>query len=128
MHWLSSTKTGKARSAIRKYWEGRMNKNITNEDKMYSSTIVIDLPHKPGVLGEVSTLIGLNGSNIINVELLKRKNDFLKFSFDIQIKDLKSFTNLMSQIKQKQLNFKIIRHKQKKNALLQRILKNFKRD
>ena len=58
MHWLSSTKTGKARSAIRKYWEGRMNKNITNEDKMYSSTIVIDLPHKPGVLGEVSTLIG----------------------------------------------------------------------
>ena len=128
MHWLSSTKTGKARSAIRKYWEGRMNKNITNEDKMYSATIVIDLPHKPGVLGEVSTLIGLNGSNIINVELLKRKNDFLKFSFDIQIKDLKSFTNLMSQIKQKQLNFKIIRHKQKKNALLQRILKNFKRD
>ncbi len=128
MHWLSSTKTGKARSAIRKYWEGRMNKNITNEEKMYSSTIVIDLPHKPGVLGEVSTLIGLNGSNIINVELLKRKNDFLKFSFDIQIKDLKSFTNLMSQIKQKQLNFKIIRHKQKKNALLQRILKNFKRD
>ena len=89
---------------------------------------MIDLPHKPGVLGEVSTLIGLNGSNIINVELLKRKNDFLKFSFDIQIKDLKSFTNLMSQIKQKQLNFKIIRHKQKKNALLQRILKNFKRD
>ena len=28
-----------------------MNKNITNEEKMYSSTIVIDLPHKPGVLG-----------------------------------------------------------------------------
>ena len=86
------------------------------------------MPHKPGVLGEISTLIGLNGSNIINVELLKRNTGFLQFSFDLQIKDLKNFTNLISQIKQKSLNFRIIRHKQKKNAFLQRIFENFKRN
>ena len=90
--------------------------------------MVIDLPHKPGVLGEISTLIGLSGSNILNVELIQKKDKHLEFSFDLQIKDLKNFTNLISQIKQKDLNFKIIRHKQKKNAFIQRIFENFKRN
>ena len=86
------------------------------------------MPHQPGVLGEVSTLIGLSGSNILNVELIEKRDKYLQFSFDLQIKDLKNFTNLISQIKQKNLNFKIIRHKEKKNAFIQRIFKNFKRN
>ena len=90
-------------------------------------SLIVDLPHNPGVLGEISTLIGLNKSNIVNIELLKRKEDYLQFSFDIQIKDLKNFTNLISQIKQKDYKFKIVRHKNKKNAFLQRIFENFKR-
>jgi len=97
------------------------------KNKEYFTTLEIDLPHQPGVLGEVSTIIGTNGSNILNVELLERKDKFLTFSFDLQINDLKNFTNLISQIKQKHLNFKIIRHKQKKNAFIQRIFRNFKR-
>ena len=56
------------------------------------------------------------------------KKDYLQFSFDLQIKDLKNFTNLISQIKQNNFNFKIIRHKQKKNALIRRIFENFKRN
>ena len=80
------------------------------------------------MLGEVSTLIGLHGNNILNVELLKKNDKYIQFSFDLQIKDLKNFTNLISQIKQKDLNFKIIRHKDKKNAFIRRILKNFKRN
>ena len=62
------------------------------------------------------------------MELIKRKQNYIQFSFDIQINDLKNFTNLISQIKQKNLNFKIIRHKQKKNAFLRRIFENFKRN
>ena len=127
LHWLASSKTGKARAAIRRYWQGR-NSHKSTEKKVYNTTIIIDLPHNPGVLGEISTLIGMNKSNIINIELLKRKEDYLQFSFDIQIKDLKNFTNLISQIKQKNLTFKIIRHKQKKNAFLRRFIENFKRN
>ncbi len=127
LHWLSSSKTGKARASIRRYWQDKANISSPKE-KVYSSTILIDLPHKPGVLGEISTLIGLSGGNIINVELVKRKTDFLQFSFDLQIKDLKNFTKLISQIKQKDLNFKIIRHKNKKNAFIRRIFENFKRN
>jgi len=127
MHWISSAVTGKARAAIRRYWQDKSEKTISKKEKQYTSTLVIDLPDKPGMLGEISTLIGLNGSNILNVELTKRKVGKIQFSFDITINDLKNFTKLISQIKQKNLIFHIIRHKQKKNAFIQRFLTNFKR-
>ena len=126
LHWLSSSKTGKARASIRRYWQDKL-VSEKEEKKIYNASLIIDLPHKPGVLGEISTLIGINKSNIVNVELIKRKSDFLQFSFDLQVKDLKNFTNLISQIKQKDLNFRIVRHKQKKNAFLRRIFENFKK-
>ena len=128
LHWLSSCVTGKARSAIRRYWQDKSTENTKVIEKNYSSTIEIDLPHKPGVLGHITSLIGLNKGNIVNLEIIKRKKEQLTFSFDLQIKDLKNFTNLISQIKQSNLQFKIIRHKQKKNAFIRRIFENFKRD
>ena len=127
LHWLSSAKTGKARAAIRRYWQDKSLKNI-NIEKNYSSTIEVDLPHKPGALGNICHLIGLNKGNIINVELVERNKNYYKFALDLQIKDLKNFTNLISQIKQSNLNFKIIRHKKKKNAFIKRIFENFKRN
>ena len=128
LHWLSSSKTGKARASIRRYWQDKSLENNKNVEKNYTSTIEVDLPHKPGALGNICHLIGLNKGNIINVELVDRKDEYYKFSLDIQIKDLKNFTNLISQIKQSNLNFKIIRHKQKKNAFIRRIFENFKRN
>jgi RelA/SpoT family (p)ppGpp synthetase len=127
LHWVSSSKTGKARAAIRRYWQDKIGDNKVKKNKQYKSTLVMDLPDQPGVLGEISTLIGINGCNILNVELLGKKDKFIHFSFDIQINDLKNFTNLISQIKQKNLNFRIVRHKEKKNAFIRRILENFKR-
>jgi len=128
LHWISSSKTGKARAAIRRYWQDKTGDNKAKKNKQYKSTLVMDLPDQPGVLGEISTLIGLNRCNILNVELLGKKGKFIHFSFDIQINDLKNFTNLISQIKQKNLNFRIVRHKEKKNAFIRRILENFKRN
>ncbi len=128
LHWLSSSKTGKARASIRRYWQDKSFEKTKIKDKSYTSTLVVDLPHKPGVLGNISSLIGINEGNILNVEMIKKKKDYLQFSFDLQIKDLKSFTNLISQIKQNNYNFKIIRHKQKKNAFIRRIIENFKRN
>ena len=128
LHWLSSAKTGKARAAIRRYWQDKSLESSKPKEKNYTSTIVVDLPHKPGALGDISSLIGINKGNILNVEMLERKKDHLQFSFDIQIKDLKNFTNLISQIKQSNFNFKIVRHKQKKNAFIRRIFENFKRN
>ena len=128
LHWLSSATTGKARASIRRYWQDKSLEKTKPVDKSYKSTIVVDLPHEPGALGNISSLIGINKGNIINVELIKRQKDYLQFSFELQIKDLKNFTNLISQIKQSEYKFKIIRHKEKTNAFIQRIFGNFKRN
>jgi len=128
LHWLSSAKTGKARASIRRYWQDKSLEKTKSIEKSYTSTIEVDLPHKPGALGNICHLIGLNKGNIINVELIERKDDYYKFSLDLQIKDLKNFSNLISEIKQSNLNFKIIRHKQKKNAFIKRIFENFNRN
>jgi len=126
LHWLSSSKTGKARAAIRRYWQNKT--NITQKkDKKYLTGLCIKIPNVPGKLGEVSSLIGINECNIINMEIISKKTDYLEFIFDIQVKDLKKYTELISTLKLKEYKFKIIRHR-KKNDLLQRIFKNFKRN
>ena len=96
-------------------------------DKKYNTGLCIQIPNVPGKLGEVSSLIGLNECNIINMEIVAKKSDYLEFIFDIQVKDLKKYTNLISELKVKEYKFKIIRHR-KKDALFQRIFKNFKRN
>ena len=126
LHWLSFTKTGKARAAIRRYWHNKTNISA-KKDKKYFTSISIQIPNVPGKLGEVSSLIGINECNIINMEMMTKKTDYLEFIFDIQIKDLKNYKNLISELKLKEYKIKIIRHR-KKDALLQRIFKNFKRN
>jgi GTP diphosphokinase / guanosine-3',5'-bis(diphosphate) 3'-diphosphatase len=126
LHWLTLSKTGKARAAIRRHWHNKTNIN-DKKDKKYQTGLCIKIPNEPGKLGEVSSLIGINECNIINMEIVSKKTDYLEFIFDIQVKDLKKYTELISALKLKQYKFKIIRHR-KKDALLQRIFKNFKRN
>jgi len=126
LHWLSITKTGKARAAIRRYWQNKENTNL-KRDKKYVTSLCIKIPNEPGKLGEVSGLIGIYHCNIINMEIVTKKTDYLEFIFDIHVTDLKKYTELISELKLKKYKFKIIRNR-KKDALLQRIFKNFKRN
>ena len=126
LHWLSSAKTGKARAAIKRYWHNKTNFS-EKKDKKYLTGLCIKIPNEPGKLGEVSSLIGINQCNIINMEIISKKSDYLEFIFDIQVKDLKKYSVLISELKVKNYKFKIIRHR-KKDALLRRIFKNFKRN
>ena len=126
LQWLPYAKTGKARAAIRRYWQSK--KNIIQQvEKKYLSSLCIKIPNLPGKLGEVSSLIGFHENNIINMEIIAKKSDYLEFIFDIQVRDLKNYKNLISELKIKGYKFKVIRHR-KENALLQRIFKNFKRN
>ena len=127
LHWLSTTKTGKARAAIRRHWQ---DEDITKKSKykVYNSGLWLSLPDSPGKLGEVTTLIGSNKLNITSVEMTEKGSNFINFMFNLHITDLKNFTKLISELKQKGFNFKIIRHKNKKNAFIQKIFKNFKKN
>ena len=127
LHWLTSTKTGKARAAIRRYWEYRDINKLTKK-KIYNTRLWISLPDIPGKLGEVTSLIGENNLNISSVEMIEKTKQSINFQFNLIIGDLKNFTKLISELKQKEYNFKIIRHRDKKYAFLQKILSGFKKN
>ena len=127
LHWLTSTKTGKARAAIRRYWQYRDSENLTKK-KIYNTKLWISLPDQPGRLGEVTSLIGENNLNISSVEMIEKTKESINFQFNLIIGDLKNFTKLISELKQKEYNFKIIRQKDKKYAFFQRIFKSFKKN
>ena len=109
LHWASFAITGKAKASIKKYWQDKMPAN--KETKIHKSSIWVLLSHRAGTLGEICSLIGQNKCNIYNIELVDKKEDFLSFIFDIEINNLKDFTNLISELKARSLNFKIIRNR-----------------
>jgi GTP pyrophosphokinase/guanosine-3',5'-bis(diphosphate) 3'-pyrophosphohydrolase len=127
LHWIPITKTGKARSAIRKYWHDRGEKK-EERIKKYNTTLWISLPDKPGQLGNVSSLIGQHKLNISNLEMAGKNPNYINFKFQLIIRDLKNFTNFIAELKQKSIKFKIIRHEDKRNAFTQKILKYFKKN
>ena len=127
LHWIPITKTGKARSAIRKYWHDRGEKK-QEKIKKYNTTLWISLPDKPGQLGNVSSLIGEHKLNISNLEMAGKNPNYINFKFQLIIRDLKNFTNFIAELKQKSIKFKIIRHEDKRNAFTQKILKYFKKN
>ncbi|MBD1164951.1 bifunctional (p)ppGpp synthetase/guanosine-3',5'-bis(diphosphate) 3'-pyrophosphohydrolase [Pelagibacterales bacterium SAG-MED13] len=127
LHWIPTTKTGKARAAIRRYWHDRGEKK-QERIKKYNTTLWISLPDKPGQLGNVSSLIGEHKLNISNLEMAGKNPNYINFKFQLIIKDLKNFTNFIAELKQKGIKFKIIRHEDKRNAFTQKILKYFKKN
>ena len=127
LHWLSTCKTGKARSAIKRYWQYKDSQKITQR-KQYNTTLWISLKDQPGKLGDVTTMIGTNNVNISSVEMVEKTGNNINFRFNLIISDLKNFTKLISELKQKEYNFKIIRHKNKKYAFFKKLFSGFKKN
>ena len=127
LHWIPTTKTGKARAAIRRYWHDR-GEEKQERIKKYNTTLWISLPDKPGQLGNVSSLIGEHKLNISNLVMAGKKPDYINFKFQLIIRNLKNFTNFIAELKQKGIKFKIIRHEDKRNAFTQKILRYFKKN
>jgi len=127
LHWLPITKTGKARSAIRRYWHER-GEEKEQKVKKYNTTLWISLPDKPGQLGSISSLIGYHKLNISNLVMAGKNPNYINFKFQLIINNLKNFTNFIAELKQKGIKFKIIRHENTRNAFTQKILRYFKKN
>ena len=127
LHWLTITKTGKARAAIRRYWHDR-GEEKEQKIKKYNTTLWISLPDKPGQLGSISSLIGNHKLNISNLVMAGKNPNYINFKFQLIITNLKNFTNFIAELKQKGIKFKIIRHENTRNAFTQKILKYFKKN
>ena len=127
LHWINTTMTGKARSAIRRHWQQK-DTDPDGDKKDYNATLWLSLPDIPGKLGEVTTLIGTNQLNISSVEMTEKSSKYINFKFNLIISDLKNFTNLISELKQRDFDFRIIRNKDKKNAFFKKFFRNFKKN
>ncbi len=69
LHWIPTTKTGKARAAIRRYWHDK-GEQKEEKTKKYNTTLWMSLPDKPGQLGDISSLIGSHKLNISSLEMV----------------------------------------------------------
>ena len=127
LHWIPTTKTGKARAAIRRYWHDK-GEQKEERTKKYNTTLWISLPDQPGQLGDISSLIGSHKLNISNVEMAGKNLKYINFKFKLIITNLKNFTNFIAELKQKGIKFKIIRHEDKRNAFTQKIFRYFKKN
>ena len=59
----------------------------------------MSLPDRPGILGDVTTMIGTNNVNISSVEMVEKTKRTINFRFNLIIQDLKNFTKLISELK-----------------------------
>ena len=82
LHWIPTTKTGKARAAIRRYWHDK-GEQKEEKAKKYNTTLWISLPDQPGQLGDISSLIGSHKLNISNVEMAGKNTKYINFKFQI---------------------------------------------
>jgi len=61
----------------------------------------------------------------------EKSKEYINFKFNLIIIDLKNFTNFISELKQKEIKFKIIRHEdnwlKERNAFTQKIFRYFKK-
>lgn len=55
--------------------------------------------NNPGTLGAVSTIIGKNGGNIVNLKITNRSTDFWDILIDVYVKDTKHLNNIIAALR-----------------------------
>jgi len=59
----------------------------------------ITFMNEPGGLGAVSTIIGKNGANIMNLKITNRSVDFWDILIDVYVKDTKHLNNVIAALR-----------------------------
>ncbi|MEL6979459.1 MAG: bifunctional (p)ppGpp synthetase/guanosine-3',5'-bis(diphosphate) 3'-pyrophosphohydrolase [Pseudomonadota bacterium] len=62
----------------------------------HGATLSVTIANEPGALGEVCALIGGSGANIDSVETWDRKPDFHRLRFELEVRDLRHLSNVLT--------------------------------
>lgn len=57
------------------------------------------IENAPGVLGQVATIIGEAGGNILNLAMTRRQHDFFDVDIDVEVADAKHATTIMAALR-----------------------------
>ena len=68
-------------------------------DAVAAARIRATIRNAPGVLGQVTTLIGEAGGNIINLSMAHRQQDFFDVDVDVEVEDAKHATTIMAALR-----------------------------
>ncbi len=80
-----------------------------SDNRLYPARIQVSAINEPGTLGLIATVIGENGSNIDHVEFITRSSDVRDVILDIEVRDLKHLTSILTQLKSKSVVSKVER-------------------
>lgn len=69
------------------------------ENEMHTGRLKVMLANEPGALAELSNLIARAGANISNLNIVNRTISYFEILLDIDVKDLKHLTDIMTTLK-----------------------------
>jgi GTP pyrophosphokinase len=75
----------------------------------YASRIVVTAINEPGTLGMIATVIGENGANIDNINIIPHSADFRELIIDIQVYDVKHLNAIIAQLRARPVVSKVER-------------------
>ena len=70
----------------------------TNSPKQIGRLGVV-LENEPGSLGSLTSIIGKNGGNIINLKIITRAIDFFEMQIDVEVSDIKHLRNIIGALR-----------------------------
>ena len=70
----------------------------TNSPKQIGRLGVV-LENEPGSLGSLTSIIGKNGGNIINLKIITRAIDFFEMQIDVEVSDINHLRNIIGALR-----------------------------
>ena len=69
------------------------------QDAVAVARLTATMRNAPGVLGQVATIIGENGGNILNLKLTHRQQDFFDMDVDLEVEDARHATMIVAALR-----------------------------
>jgi GTP pyrophosphokinase len=76
-------------------WE----KDSEADDSFHTGRLNVVIANQLGSLGSLTTVIGKNNGNIMNLKIVNRSTDFFEILIDVEVKDVKHLTNIIAALR-----------------------------
>jgi len=68
-------------------------------DQLHTGRLNVVIANQTGSLGSLTTVIGKNDGNIMNLKIVNRSTDFFEILIDVEVKDVKHLTNIIAALR-----------------------------
>jgi GTP pyrophosphokinase len=76
-------------------WE----RDSDGDDSFHTGRLNVVIANQLGSLGSLTTVIGKNNGNIMNLKIVNRSTDFFEILIDVEVKDVKHLTNIIAALR-----------------------------